>query len=132
MDETVNSVLGIMNTVLEEDPDNDLVKFFQEENEKAREHELKMMQMFMALSRPPLPLQNQQSSHAYGSFILPYAATTRMETNPSYGFPSSSSVSANQCSPHEGLPFYPDEPSYQQLYNHLLGLFERRITLSTG
>ena len=114
-DETVNSVLGIMNTVLEKDPAKDLINFFQEENEKAREHELKMMRMFMASSRLPLPLENQHSSHAYGSFIPPYAATTRMETNPSYGFPSCSSVSANQCSPHEGLPYYPDEPSYQQL-----------------
>ena len=114
-DETVHSVLGIMNAVLEKDPAKDLIKFFQEENEKAREHELKMMQMFMASSRPPLPLQNQHSSHAYGSFISPYAATTRMETNPSYGFPSCSSVSANQSSPHEGLPYYSDEPSYQQL-----------------
>lgn len=40
-DETVHSVLGIMNAVLEKDPAKDLVKFFQEENEKAREHELK-------------------------------------------------------------------------------------------
>lgn len=57
-DETVNSVLGIMNSVLDKDPAKHLIKFFQEENEQTKKHELKMMQMFMTSSRPPLPLQN--------------------------------------------------------------------------
>ena len=106
--ETVNSFVGIMKSVVENDPAKDVLKFFQEENNKAREHEMRMMQLFMS-SRPLSP--NQQASHAGISFTHPYPDTSRGELQPSYGSPSCSSVLSNDSVPH----YYDEELTFRNL-----------------
>lgn len=46
-----NSFAGIIKTVVENGPARNLLNFFQEENNRVREHEMRMMQLFMSSSK---------------------------------------------------------------------------------
>ena len=62
-----------MEKLLERDPTKDLLEFYREENEKARRHELQLMQMIMSSQPPAQSVQcsTQGSYQPYGYKSVP-------------------------------------------------------------
>eukprot|EP00112_Aurelia_sp_Birch-Aquarium-sp1_P000882 Seg10852.1 transcript_id=Seg10852.1/GoldUCD/mRNA.D3Y31 product="hypothetical protein" protein_id=Seg10852.1/GoldUCD/D3Y31 len=58
-DEALHEILAVVKTMLENDPVKDYVQFAREEAAAVRQHEIQMMQMFMAMQQP----QQMQQSH---------------------------------------------------------------------
>ena len=56
-----NSFAGIIKTIVENDPARNLLNFFQEENNRVREHEMRMMQLFMSSAKAIDPKSADQS-----------------------------------------------------------------------
>ena len=59
-DEALHEILGVVKTMLENDPMKDYIQFAREEAAAARQHEMRMMQMFMAMQQPQQLQQPQQ------------------------------------------------------------------------
>ncbi|XP_065052177.1 uncharacterized protein LOC135681566 isoform X2 [Rhopilema esculentum] len=59
-DEVLHEILGVVKNMLEKDPMKDYVQFAREEAAAARQHEMRMMQMFMAMQQPQQLQQPQQ------------------------------------------------------------------------
>ena len=62
-----------MEKLLERDPTKDPLEFYREENEKARRHELRLMQMIMSSQQPAESVQSstQGSYQPYGYMSVP-------------------------------------------------------------
>ena len=63
-----SSAAECMEKLLERDPTEDLLKFYKEENEKARRDELQLMQMIMSVQQPTEHVQRSTpaNSQQYG------------------------------------------------------------------
>ena len=68
-----SSAVKCMEKLLERDPTKDLLEFYREENEKARRHELQLMQMIMSVQQPTENVQplTQVSSLQRGYMAVP-------------------------------------------------------------
>ena len=55
------SAIECMEKLLERDPTKELLKFYKEENEKARRHERQLMQMIMSVQQPTEHVQRSTS-----------------------------------------------------------------------
>lgn len=71
--DVASSVVECMEKLLERDPTKDLLEFYREENEKARRHELQLMQMIMSAQPPAHSVQcsSQGSFQPYGYMSVP-------------------------------------------------------------
>ena len=69
----VASAVECMEKLIERDPTKDLLEFYREENEKARKHELQLMQMLMSAHSPAESVQSstQGSFQPYGYMSVP-------------------------------------------------------------
>lgn len=67
------SAVECMEKLLERDPTKDLLEFYREENEKARRHELQLMQIIMSSQQPAESVQSstQGSYQPYGYMSVP-------------------------------------------------------------
>ena len=68
-----SSAVECMEKLLERDPTKDLLEFYREENEKARRHELQLMQMIMSAQPPAESVHSstQESFQPYGYMSVP-------------------------------------------------------------
>lgn len=71
--EVASSAVECMEKLLERDPTKDLLEFYREENEKARRHELQLMQIIMSSQQPAESVQSstQGSYQPYGYMAVP-------------------------------------------------------------
>ena len=78
-----SSAVECMEKLLERDPTKELLKFYKEENEKARRHELQLMEMIMSVQQPTEHVQRSTpvNSPQYGYIaVSPQHAFGYMES----------------------------------------------------
>eukprot|EP00112_Aurelia_sp_Birch-Aquarium-sp1_P010871 Seg2301.3 transcript_id=Seg2301.3/GoldUCD/mRNA.D3Y31 product="hypothetical protein" protein_id=Seg2301.3/GoldUCD/D3Y31 len=68
--DTLSAAVQIFKTVIQNDPMKDFIAFAQEEAEKARQHELRMMELLLGGmgNAPPGGVQNQQNRYQEGAY----------------------------------------------------------------
>jgi hypothetical protein len=73
--DVINETLNLIRSAIENDPTKEVLSFLKEESEKAREHELKMMQMLTQSSNTPQHhhQQQQQQQQPYNAQFYGYS-----------------------------------------------------------
>ena len=110
----VVEAIETMKQVIEKDPTKDLLEFFKEENERARQHEMRLMQMMMA---PPqlyysgYPAQGAPVPPGHDQSITAFASQQGSLTRSSIPY----SQSSTPASVHQNVYFSENNESYFSL-----------------
>jgi len=110
----VAEAIETMKQVIEKDPTKDLLEFFKEENERARQHEMRLMQMMMA---PPqlyysgYPAQGAQVPPGLDQSVSGYASQQGSQSRSSSPF----DASLTPANVHQSVNYSENNKSYFSL-----------------